>query len=237
MIKNNNTQYMRKKISSTLLVFSAAIALLLASPLVFSNPLLLQPVQAQTTFTFKTPTPSTGNSEYLGNVTLTFQGHGTISPKYGLENLAGDYEIPNFQKGSISGGYSTNDSGRVSLDLILMSDDDKDPVQYHLDTACGVSGYSVPSTWSSPGDSISFEGPVECSTSSSQGGGNTASSPSQTTGTTTTTTKDSDGDGKPDSSDRCPHNSNPRCFKEGADTGSTTTQQQSSNRNGNQTRQ
>ena len=30
-----------------------------------------------------------------------------------------------------------------------------------------------------------------------------------------TESRDGDGDGIPDSSDRCTHNSNPRCFKEG----------------------
>ena len=49
-----------------------------------------------------------------------------------------------------------------------------------------------------------FKGAVECS---SQGGGNTARS-------MTGTTQDSDGDGIPDSSDNCTHNSNPRCYKE-----------------------
>jgi hypothetical protein len=56
---------------------------------------------------------------------------------------------------------------------------------------------------------------------------------------TTTTTQDSDGDGIPDSSDKCIHNSNPRCFKEGEASSTTTTTQQeqpSSNRTGNQTR-
>lgn len=36
--------------------------------------------------------------------------------------------------------------------------------------------------------------------------------------------RDGDSDGIPDSSDKCTHNSNPRCFKEG-DTRTTTTQQ------------
>ena len=74
-----------------------------------------------------------------------------------------------------------------------------------------------------------FNGPVECSSSSQGGGGNTTSS--SMTGTTTTTQNDSDGDGIPDSSDRCTHNSNPRCFKEG-----DTTIQSSTSMAGNQTR-
>ena len=101
--------------------------------------------------------------------------------------------------------------------------------------------YRIPTSFASiyalgaGGGTINFEDPVECSSSSSssQGGGNTTSS-SMTTGTTTQ--QDRDGDGIPDSSDRCTHNSNPRCFKEGGDVCTTAQQQPSSNRTGNQTR-
>jgi hypothetical protein len=54
-----------------------------------------------------------------------------------------------------------------------------------------------------------FHGAVECS----QGGGTQSSS---MTGTTQDEHRDGDGDGVPDSSDRCLNNSNPRCFKEEA---------------------
>jgi hypothetical protein len=74
-----------------------------------------------------------------------------------------------------------------------------------------------------------FEGAVECS---SQGEGNTTTAQqSSSSGTTTSTTQDSDRDGIPDSSDKCTHNSNPRCFKEG-----DTTTQSSTSMGGNQTR-
>ena len=69
---------------------------------------------------------------------------------------------------------------------------------------------------------VQFGGEVECSTG---GGGNTASSSSMTG----TSAQDSDGDGIPDSSDRCAHNSNHRCFKEGDDTSNI--QQQHHNNN------
>ena len=59
--------------------------------------------------------------------------------------------------------------------------------------------------------------------------------------TGSTESRDSDGDGIPDSNDRCASNSNQRCFKEGdtsTTSSSTTTHQQpsSSNGAGNQTR-
>jgi hypothetical protein len=72
-----------------------------------------------------------------------------------------------------------------------------------------------------------FFGPVDCSIEGGGGLGNTAASSSMTG---TTSTQDSDGDGIPDSSDRCANNSNTRCFKE-----DTSTQPQSSSSSGNQT--
>ena len=54
----NNIPFSRKEVP-TLLALSAAIALLLASPLLLSN-LLLQPVQAQTPLSFRTTEPAEG---------------------------------------------------------------------------------------------------------------------------------------------------------------------------------
>ena len=54
----NNIPFSRKEVP-TLLALSAAIAMLLSSPLVISN-LLLQPVQAQTTLSFRTTQPAEG---------------------------------------------------------------------------------------------------------------------------------------------------------------------------------
>jgi hypothetical protein len=86
-----------------------------------------------------------------------------------------------------------------------------------------------------------FYGAVECSYSSSQGGGDDAAN--SMTGSSedrdsSSRGSDGDRDGIPDSSDKCTHNSNPRCFKEGEASSTTTTQQEqpSSNRTGNQTR-
>jgi hypothetical protein len=214
--------YMRKKIS-TLLAFTAiALLLLAASPMLFFNPLLLQPAQAQTTFTFKTPTPSKGYSEDLGNVTLTFQGHGNLSSSGELHSVTGDFEIHNYIKGSIDDGSLQNYNGELGLTLDAQGGSDpENPYFFDLDTECGdsaSSGFSGPNI-----GAITFKGPVECSPSS-------ISSPM------TGTANDSDGDGIPDSSDKCPHNSNHRCFKEG-DTGTTTHDQQqpSSSSSGNQT--
>lgn len=229
---------MRKEISSTLLVLSAtAIALLLlASPLVVSN-FLLQPIQAQTSMTFKTPTPAIGA---FGS--LTFDAHGTTSPSdpqsaditNGTIQLQGD----NTYTGEISSGSFTNTTHRgkifpeISFSARMNNDD------YSVSTVCSTSG-SNGITLSNQYGSQGYTGPVECS----KGDGNTASSSSSSMTGTSAQDSDGDGDGIPDSSDRCPNNSHHRCYKEGGDTSSTTsssTQQEqqpssSSSGNGNQT--
>jgi hypothetical protein len=75
----NNMRYLRKD-TSTLFVFAtAAIALLLlatTSPLPLSN-ILLQPVQAQSNLTFKTPTPADGTvTEPYVDASITFDSDG-----------------------------------------------------------------------------------------------------------------------------------------------------------------
>jgi hypothetical protein len=234
----NNIPYMKKD-TLTLLVFAtAAIALLLlatTSPLPLSN-FLLQPVQAQTTLTFQTPKPATGtdpNSE--NSISLTFYAQGTPSnsnPSQ-VDIIEGtfNYEVEGttYPGGITSVSFTNNTSGE-SISFV---------------TSVGVAPFTVTSNCSTSDNNIIrltardvtpylLEGPVECtsSSSSSQGGGNATSSSSPGT----TTTQDSDGDGLPDSTDRCTHNSNPRCFKEGDTNTIQQEQSSSSNRTGNQTR-
>jgi hypothetical protein len=246
----NNTPYLRKKIP-TLLVFSAtAIALvLLASPVLpLSNSLLLQPVQAQTTMTFQTPTAAGGNFRCANVVAaVTFDAQGTASSDFQSANITGGtFQViysatgDNAYSGSINSGSFTNDNSGGTLEIygVVNNADSSFPScasqGSHLKISTTCSGSNENSIVVDNEDNYGsilgvFSGAVECS----QGGGTTAqpsSSPSSATGATTT--QDSDGDGIPDSSDRCTHNSNHRCFKE--DT--TTQQQSSSNRTGNQTR-
>ena len=265
----NNIPYMRKE-TSTLLVFSAAILmLLLASPLLLSN-VLLQPAQAQTLMSFRTPTPASNaigadNCFLTTDVTLTFDAQGTTSSSspYRLEGTSGTFEVTDSKSetrtysGSLTGGVYTNNSGGGGEHLELSG-----MVNYVSKAAnCpeikgSLYAISTPCSTSNDGGTLSsvnilildalsntFKGVVECSPS--QGGENatTTAQPSSTSATTgTTTAQDSDGDGIPDSSDKCPHNSEHRCFKEGeASTTTTSTstnqqQQPSSNRTGNQTR-
>ncbi len=117
--------------------------------------------------------------------------------------------------GNINRGTFTNNTSGGSITFFAKIDN----TDYSASSSCSSSENNLIALDNQYGGT-GFTGPVECS-SSPQGGGNTASS---MTGTTTqdrgsssdsnSNSKDGDGDGIPDSSDRCPHNSNPRCFKE-----------------------
>jgi hypothetical protein len=264
--------YMRKGTSSTLIALSAAIALLLSSPLVISN--FLQPVQAQTAMSFRTPTPAEGTmseSPIEGEeATLTFDAQGTrlVTP-YKLDTN-GAYQITSKQDGKILASGSL-----PAVQGCCLANDSSTGKPIHLlgepvgggvliSTSCSTlatNHIDVLRLGPSAGDIAHFQGPVECSPS--EGGGDTtaqSSSPSSLTGSSQGTdrgssssssnstdsnsgsssssnSKDGDSDGIPDSSDKCPHNSHHRCFKEG-DTSTTTTHQQqsSSSTSGNQTR-
>ena len=80
MINSNILPYFNKD-RSTLLILSAIVLLLLASgPMLFFN--LLQPAQAQTTMTFRTPEPADGTlpcCPLMETATLTFDVQGTVS--------------------------------------------------------------------------------------------------------------------------------------------------------------
>lgn len=232
--------YMRKGISSTLLVLlSTAMALvLLATPLILSN-ILFQPVQAQTTLSFRTVEPASGDDRCIDGPfsTLTFDAQGTTTSDSQSSKITngtfkvtggGEWYSGNIRsgvfgfvdKGLIIEGAVTNGSSTLYCSDLVGS-------QFKISADCstftnGASNTVFINTYftfqrSSPPHSINngnFEGAVECSTA----GGNSATS---ITGTTTQDS-DSDGDGIPYSSDKCPHNSEHRCFKEG-DTSSTTT--------------
>ena len=240
---NNNTSCLRKNKISTLLVLSAATLTLLTSTLLpVSNFLLLQPVQAQTaTMTFKTPKPATYTDPDTGQVfTLTFDAQGTATPSgpQAAKITNGTIHTPDFNgdgsqtlTGSITSGFYITSRRPPGIQFYATIQN----VVYLVESACTTSDdnpISISATGSSNG--VVFSGAVECSSSSSSSssqGGNSTTQSSSSPGTTTT--QDSDGDGITDSTDKCTHNSNPRCFKEG----DTTTQQQSSTPiAGNQTR-
>jgi hypothetical protein len=218
--------YVRKDTSTLLVLSAAAIALLLlASTVLPLSNLLLQPVQAQTSMTFRTTQPAITTDPNTGlKFTLTFAAQGTMSssnPQSG-SITEGTFQISSEQDGKIatsghiSQGQFSNSSSGASISMVSTVVKGPDTYHYTIITDCSKSNDNKIIVEIEGGPRPEYSGPVECS--SSQGGGNTASS------MTGTPTQDGDGDGIPESSDRCTHNSNPRCFKEG-DTRTTTTQQ------------
>ena len=234
--------YLRNKISISLTLAAAVALMLLASPLALFN--ILQPVQAQTPITFKTPIPATYTNPATGHEwTLTFDAQGTASssdPQHATITN-GTFQIDDIQAGKIlysgnipRGTFTNNTIGGS----VIAQGDLEQGGNLYITTQCSSSdptSIDVDIDTNQGDETLGFEGAVECS---SQGGGNTTTAQqSSSSGTTTSTTQDSDRDGIPDSSDKCIHNSNQRCFKEGGDTSTTTNPQESSSSTaGNQTR-
>lgn len=232
-----NIPYLRRKIS-TLPAFSGAILLLLAAtnPLLLFN--LLPPVQAQSSFSFRTTQPADGVVECSSTgATLTFDAQGTPSSSnpQRVDITGGTFQINDrgegghiLYSGNInSGRFDNNTSGGGGLNL--------DAHVNHVPngtSACASTGdiltIDTPCSTSN-GNSIyvgflgqglggfgTFNGAVDCS--SQRGGGDTTttqqtSSSSSMTGTTTQ--DDRDGDGIPNANDNCPNLPHTRCFKEG----------------------
>jgi hypothetical protein len=235
--------YKREGVSSTLLTLSAtaiALLLMLSSPalLPLSNPLLLlQPAQAQATLTFRTPIPANGTYYTGQDASITFDAQGEKFLRATTLEATGTYQITDSNSGQILSSGSifrvqgcclSNPSNGDRITILSAGP----AASIEILTSCSTSASNniLVQDPLSTNEIGSFSGPVECS--SSQGGGNTTTadatmqpSSSMTTGTATTA-QDSDGDGKPDSSDKCPHNSVHRCFKEGDASTTTTTKQQ-----------
>jgi hypothetical protein len=264
MINNNNTlSYFRKDISTLLILSTAAIGvLILASPLL-SN-ILLQPAQAsQATSGAQTRAPVDGTLSCGGGANpidakLTFAVQGTTIDNtwYNLHN--GTFQLTNSSNGQIlySYGGGNQAAGYISIGghpytwtivPVFGLDGGKflcgdNGITMYVTTTCNDEFETILINRGTGGSPIGTfpNAVIQC-------GGDPAAQPPSSSPTTATTTQDSngdsrdgDGDGVPDSSDRCTHNSNPRCFKEEGDTSSgTTTQEQpssSSSSSGNQTR-
>jgi hypothetical protein len=205
----------------------------------------------QTSMSFKTTQLAYGNLNIpsRASASLTFDAQGTASSSDPTEARItnGTFQVTGVVDGSIVSGTFTNETRGGVLSMIgtvdVVHNCPTNPcvlekgTQFGIITGCSVN--SVPSSISmfytdSGIDFGDFNGAVECSSH----GDTTHSSMAGSTQDREIGNRDSDGDGIPDSSDRCAHNSNQRCYKEG-DTSNTTQQQSSSssNRTGNQTRQ
>ena len=170
---------------------------MLASPVLpLSNPLLLQPAQAQTNLSFRTPIPANGTDSTQGNA-LTFDAQGETFISSERLEANGTYQITDSSSGQV---LSSGSISRVQgCCLSNPSNGDKitilaGPGNTQILTSCST---SASNNIGVGGDN--YFGPVECSSSSSQGGNSTT----QSSSSPGTTTQDIDGDGIPDSSDKC----------------------------------
>jgi hypothetical protein len=249
----------------TLVALSAAIVLLLASPLALFN--ILQPVQATTLPpSIQTPNPvALGDNCNVANAQITFNAQGMDGP-----SPKGAFQITDSSSGKIlwSGDFYSATPGDDG------SDEEVDLV-YNVDNnslVCGAGSQLWVTTYCTqapPNPNIILEtdvgamggvnGAVDCGTAGDTTAQQPSSSSSPMTGTTTqdgdrgssnrtdsnsgsssdSNSRDGDSDGIPDSSDNCPHNSYHRCYKEGDTSSTTSTREQqpsSSSGSGNQTR-
>jgi hypothetical protein len=217
----NNIPFSRKEVS-TFLALSAAIALLLSSPLVLFN-LLLQPVQAQSSVTFRTTEPSRGNDVCTSNTAMiTFDAHGTPSssnPQF-VDITGGTFRITSIHdgqtlySGNIYGGKYISTSGGGNVGMSAQANDVTNNTSSCISSGEDISILTSCSTSDTNSIDVytpnryelaSFEGAVECSSQ-----GDTQSSSSSTTGGS----QDGDGDGILDANDNCPNLPNTRCYKE-----------------------
>jgi hypothetical protein len=197
--------YMRKGTSSTLIaLFTAITLLLLASPLSLSNP-ILQPAQAQTSMTFKTPKPATYTDPDTGQeATLTFDAQGITTPsgpasaKITSGTIQVDLPDPDASgptqtlTGNItSGAYITSRSPTGIQFYATIQNTD-----FLIESACTTSGDNPIEV--NPGGSSGgifnggiFSGAVECSPS--QGGGDTTAQPSSPSPSSSSLTGSSEG--------------------------------------------
>ena len=205
--------YFKKEDTSTLLALSAAIAMLLTSTLLLSNT-LLQPAQATTIVptSMQTRNPvKLGTSCSDANATLTFEAKGN-----GETLTNGTFRIANGSSGQIlwRGDLfrANSEEGVILLDYGV---DGNGPVcgigsgnALEIQTGCEFTTIELTTDG---GDIRRFPAVVDCEFPS-----DTTAQPSSSSSpmTGTTTSQDSDRDGIPDSSDRCTHNSNQRCYKE-----------------------
>ena len=208
----------------TLSAFSAAVLLLLTttSPLLLFNVI---PVQAQSSFSFRTTEPANGVIQCSRTAaTLTFDAQGTPSNPQCVDITGGTFQISDNRDGQIL--YSGNiHSGRFSNSsgvggLILNTEVNHVPNgtstcastggSLTIDTPCSISNVNAINI-GVPGQGVdsfgTFRGAVDCS----QGGDATTQSSSSMTGTT----QDGGGDRIPDANDNCLNLSNTRCYKEG----------------------
>jgi len=228
---------------STLLVLSAIALLLTTSPPVLSN--FLQPVQAQTSMSFRTTNPASGSDPNCisGDAALTFHARGTTtsSNPQRVDITSGTFKVAamddeqkSYGGNLLSGSFTSNSDGGVDKFALSGTIDNVSSTTNCSSIQGATFSIGAPCSTSNDGTSNSvtinthyladapvfnnFNGVVECS----QGGDDTStqsssssSSTSSTSVTVTTTQDDKDGDGILDANDNCPNLPNTKCYKEG----------------------
>jgi hypothetical protein len=247
---NNNIPHLRKKVSTLLLLSAAILMVLSTTPLLLFN---VQPAQASSntnSMIFSTRQPANGTLCTGEPAALTLYAHGPISGQTNNVTVQiddGQFQITNSSSGDSNSGtilystsllsgqyieYNNSQSGTVDVTGQVTGQVDLAP---NSNSTCATDGQTLEmsGTWvcfsekqqnfsiyneDTKRDFGKFQGQMDCITVIN----NDARSSSSLTGSSQD--RDGDGDGIPDSTDKCTHNSNPRCFKEG-DTRTITTQQ------------
>jgi hypothetical protein len=231
-----NIPYLRRNML-TLSAFSAAVLLLLAATSLIPLSNLVQPVQAQSSFSFRTTQPASGIVECSSTgAKLTFdaQGAPSSSNPQRVDITGGTFQISDRRDGQVLYSGSAH-SGRFSNSSVGGGDLTVNTELNHVangTSTCASTGDSLAiatSCSTSNGNAINigflgqglnnfgtFYGAVDCS---SLGGGDTSttqsSSSSSSSSMTGTTQQDRDGDGILDANDNCPNLPYTRCYKEG----------------------
>jgi len=219
---------------STLFALSAAVILLSASPLLLSN--LLQSVQAQSNFSFRTTPPVDGIVECSStSATLTFDAQGTPSSSnpQRMDLTGGTFQINDRGDGQIlysgnihSGRFNNGSGGGGSLIMNTAVNHVPNGTStcastgdnLTIDTFCSTSNgnpIDIGFLGHGPAGFGTFHGAVDCS---QRGGGDTTTQTTtqqSSSSITGTTTQDRDGDRIPDANDNCPNLPHTRCYKEG----------------------
>ena len=239
----NNIPHLRKKVSTLLLLSGAILMVLSTTPLLLFNFQPVQASSSNTnSMIFGTRQPASGTLCTGEPTALNLYAHGPITGQTNNVTVQiddGQIQITNGSSGDSNSGtilYSTNllsgqfieynnsqsgtvdVTGQVSGQVVLAP---------NSNSTCATNGQTleISGTWvcfsekqqnftvyneDAKRDFGKFQGQMDCITVIN----NDAQSPSSSSMTGATQDRDSDRDGIPDSSDRCTHNSNSRCYKE-----------------------
>jgi hypothetical protein len=237
---NNNIPHLRKKVSTLLLLSAAILMILSTTPLLLFN---IQPAQASSntnSMIFSTRQPASGTLCTGEPAVLTLYAHGPISGQTNNVTVQiddGQLQITNSSGDSNSGTilystsllsgqyveYNSSQSGTVDVTGQVTGQVDLAPTGNNSTCATNGQTLEMSGTWvcfseeqqnftiyneDAKRDFGKFQGQMDCITVI-----NNDAQSSSLTGSSQD--RDGDGDGIPDSTDRCTHNSNPRCFKDG----------------------